>query len=226
MQLSGIEFDLRKDADIVLRKALPFALSSVAAAVLPGDRSRWGGVTVPTERFRWAPFYEFALLRGLKAVVEPGDTVVIVGGGLGVSSVVAARAAGPAGTVVTYEGDAKRAARCRDTVAANDAGERCDVRHAVVGTPATVDGDTGSAERVLPGDLPACDVLELDCEGAERRILSELDGHPRAVVVEYHESRGVTERDVRTLLDERGYTVRAKGAEHRTTGTYVLTATR
>lgn len=226
MRLSGIEFDLRKDADIVLRKALPFALSSVAAAVLPGDRSRWGGVTVPMERFRWAPFYEFALLRGLKTVVEPGDTVMVVGGGLGVSSVVAARAAGPAGAVVTYEGDPERAARCRRTVAANGMEGRCEIRHAVVGTSDTVDGDTGSAERVSPRDLPACDVLELDCEGAERRVLSELDDHPRAVVVEYHESRGVTEHDVRTLLSERGYIVRAKEAEHRTTGTYVLTATR
>jgi hypothetical protein len=110
MRLSGVDFDLRKDADIVLRKALPFALSTAAAMVLSGSRSRWGGVTVPLERFRWAPFYEFALLRGLKAVVEPGDTVIIVGGGLGVSSVVAAREAGPTGTVITYEGDAKRAA--------------------------------------------------------------------------------------------------------------------
>ncbi|HET7325081.1 MAG TPA: FkbM family methyltransferase [Halococcus sp.] len=226
MELNGIEFDLRKDADIVLKKSLPFALSTIASPLVIGAQSRWGGVTVPMQRFRWAPFYEFALIRGVKKVVRPGDTVVVVGGGFGVSSVTAARNAGPTGRVIIYEGNPKRVAICRRTVAANDVDDRCEVIHAVVATPDTVEGTVTDVGVLPPNDIPDCDVLELDCEGAEKQILTELKQKPRALVVEYHEFRGVSENDIRVLMENREYTVLGKEAEHRTTGTYILTATR
>ena len=50
------------------------------------------------------PGYEAALVAALNESVRPGDRVVVVGGGLGVTSVVAALRAGSSGNIQCFEG--------------------------------------------------------------------------------------------------------------------------
>jgi hypothetical protein len=38
-----------------------------------------------------------------------------------------------------------------------------------------------------PSELPPCNVLELDCEGAEVEILREMNIQPRVILVETHD---------------------------------------
>ena len=117
-----------------------------------------------------------------------GDTVRIIGGGIGVSAVVAAWNVTPSGSVTVYEGGDRYLRQLRQTIEINDVDDIVDVQHVAVGKPDSVWGEQG---RVLdPRNLDQCDVLELDCEGAELSILSNMSIRPRAIIVENHPSMG------------------------------------
>src|SRR5262249_41883865 len=62
-----------------------------------------------------------------------------------------------------------------------------------------------------PSQLPACNVLQLDCEGAEVEILHELTIQPRVILVETHGVYGAPTDLVASLLWKRGYIVSHRG---------------
>src|SRR5262249_53215960 len=151
--------------------------------------------------------YESALVAGLKETVHPKDTVVIVGAGVGVTAVVAAQLA-KSGIVQCYEGGGKQVRLARETITRN--GVSVIVHHAVVGKPiAAFDSDFGPV--LPPSQLPECDVLEMDCEGAEVDILREMVIRPRAILVETHGNFDAPSNLVASLLEQRGYSVSDKG---------------
>lgn len=179
-------------------------------------RTRWTDRFVPEDwsRARDRPLYESALIDGLRRQVAPGDRVVVVGGGWGATAVVAAQQAGAGGHVTVFEGAGVSAERTR--WAARRAGVTVDVRHALVATPDHVvaperlSGPDGGAARVA--EIPPCDVLEMDCEGAELGLLRALAGRapdalPRVILVETHGAWGSATADVRAALGALGYTV-------------------
>ena len=59
--------------------------------------------------------------------------------------------------------------------------------------------------------LPPCNVLELDCQGAEVEILRELVIQPRVILVETHELYGAPTDLVASLLKRRGYIISNRG---------------
>lgn len=160
----------------------------------------------------WTPdvrsnlLYESALVAGLRAHVCTGARVVVVGGGHGVTAVVAALAAGPDGHVDVYEAGDEMLPRIGRTLAASDVTGRTDVHHAIVGAAHGVYGDT-TASVVPPDALPMCDVLMLDCEGAEREILLGLQHRPRVLLVETHGFLGAPTADIHRLVETLGYAV-------------------
>ena len=186
---------------------------------LPGRPVRYAGLPAAPEvkaGDRWlppgwvphdvadAPGYEAALVAGLREHVRPGDRVVVVGGGAGVTAAVAALAAGPSGRVVVFEGSAAHADAVARTAALNGVEDRVTVRHAVVAGGEHVYGaDLG--QLVGPADLPACDVLELDCEGAEVAVLEGLAVRPRVLLVETHGVYGAPTDRVLALVERLGY---------------------
>ncbi len=170
------------------------------------------------------PEYEATMLDALRAAVEPGDEVVVVGGGYGVSSVVAARRAGPDGRVTAFEPARERFAYIDETAALNGVADRVDARRALVGPAVKVDGDGAGADRVAASDLPDCDVLALDCEGAEAEVLRAAEVEPRVVVVETHDCFGTPEAETRDALRELGYEVVERADDEPERGIYVLTA--
>jgi tRNA A58 N-methylase Trm61 len=169
------------------------------------------------------PEYEKPLIQGIRNQVSEGDEVVIVGGGLGVSSVVAAQECGPSGGVITYEAGRERAELAREVLELSGVEEIAEIREAVVGTAIQVEGEIDTESVVHPDELPECDVLVLDCEGAELEIL-QASTDARALVVETHEFLDSSEQAVRELLDARGYEVVDRGVEVEDLGVYVLTA--
>lgn len=140
--------------------------------------------------------------------VQPDDHILILGGGCGVTPVHAAR---QGATVTVIEAAAERVEDVHETLALNNINrDRVAVEHAVVEADHDVWGTPG--DTIHASDLPDCDYLEVDVEGAEADILPELDIQPRVIAVEYHPP-DVTEEWTRSQLDRLGYDVVERGAE-------------
>lgn len=152
--------------------------------------------------------YKPACLEAIRASVEPGDHVVDIAGGRGVFVTVAAQ---KGAEVTSYEGSIERVGLCRETARLSNVADRVSIVHAIVGTAHVIDGQADDAEVISPADLPDCDVLLLDAEGAEIDILEGMKIHPRRIVVETHPGLGSDTERVRTILEEKGYEVLAVG---------------
>ena len=176
---------------------------------------KWGDRMIPTS---WVPGealdqpdYEATLVAGLSETIRPGDSVVVVGVGFGVTAVVAALRTGPSGTVQCFEGS-KQQVRLAQQTAARNRVTNISIRHAVVAKSISVYGIGSDVGAVLPtSQLPPCDVLELDCEGAEVEILRELTIQPRVILVETHGLYGAPTHLVASLLEKRGYVISHRG---------------
>lgn len=168
-------------------------------------------------------------LEPLSEAVSSGDTVVQVGGGIGTSTVVAAETAGPEGRAVTFEASEELVDVATETLRLNrktwrDSGP-AEVKHAVVGEIGEVMNQLGDPEEVAPEELPACDVLGLDCEGAELEILRNLNDLPPIVVVETHGWLDSPTTAVREQLNTSGYEIVDEVRQVPDRDNYVLTAT-
>ena len=90
---------------------------------------------------------------------------------------------------------------------------RLTVKHAVVGEAIAVYGVPHQLSTVVvpPAELPECDMLELDCEGAEIAILRNVAIRPRVIAVETHGVYGAPTRTVKELLEKMDYAVEEWG---------------
>jgi predicted RNA methylase len=154
-----------------------------------------------------SPSYEFAEIDALRTYAKRGDTVVIVGAGRGITPTVAATAISSEGRVIAYEASTERVSHAQRTVRHNEVSERVSIYHKIVAKAESVRGEIDTAPTVPPDQLPDCDFLELDCEGAEELILEEMTISPRVISVETHENEGVSHSNVLTLLEHKGYRV-------------------
>jgi hypothetical protein len=156
------------------------------------------------------PGYEDALSEGLRQHVQHGDKVIVVGGGWGVTSTIAARQVGSKGYVWVFEGSEKMTSHTRAALKINDVDRNAEVHHAIVGEGISVKQDDfqGTPTQVTPKELPECDVLELDCEGAETLILENMEICPRAILVESHGMYGAATDDVKDILRKKGYKIK------------------
>jgi hypothetical protein len=112
---------------------------------------------------------------------------------------------------VLFEGSKQYVDFVQQTAARNKL-TNISVHHAVVAKSISVYGganDTGPA--MPPSQLPSCDVLQLDCEGAELDILRGLAIRPRVILVETHGLFGAPTELIASLLEQRGYVVSDRG---------------
>lgn len=179
------------------------------------------------------PEYKRRLVDGVRRAVEPGDAVVEVGAGFGVCTTWAARAVGDGGSVLSLEANAEQTDVVREAldltgqVSGEALSERVEVRHAIVGSELETYGPMAGATRVDPAELPACDVLLMDCEGAELGVLRGMSIRPRSVVVESHPTFGAPTSDVLEVLSSMGYESEARRVTTKPEGSKdVVTATR
>jgi threonine dehydrogenase-like Zn-dependent dehydrogenase len=178
---------------------------------------KWGDHLVPKtwvpDSYADEPGYEATLLAALNETVRPGDHVVIIGGGVGVTAVVAALRTGSSGIVQCFEGSKHYVRMAHQTVARNRIAN-IEINHAVVAKfIAALDGGVPSdlGPILSPSQLPPCNVLQMDCEGAEVGILNGLIIQPRVIVVETHGVYGAPTDLVASLLEKRGYVVSDRG---------------
>jgi Methyltransferase small domain len=199
-----------------VRPFIPSEPVHYASIPICHDR-KWGDLLVPIS---WVPAdepptdepgYEATLVAGLNETVRPGDSVVIVGAGLGVTAVVAALRAGPSGTIQCFEASKQYVRFAQQTAERNNI-TNISVHHAVVAKSIFVYGNGSDLGAVMPpSQLPRCNVLQLDCEGAEVDILRELTIQPRVILVETHGVFGAPTELVASLLEKRGYVVSDRG---------------
>lgn len=201
--------------DSLIRERLPQKIRLLNG--IPTKKGRLFDITDVEEE------YENELLSAIENCVRSDDIVVIIGGGWGVSAVVAAR---HAGKVICYEASDDQRDYIKQTLDLNNA-ENVELRHAIVGEDVAVYGES-TADNVDPSDLPECDVLELDCEGAEQMILESLpDGYrPRQIIVEIHPQYGVDLDDIKSILNSMGYRLVNREVEDTDSGVEILTAER
>ena len=198
-------------------RSINFIYSRTISPLLPRRTIQYNGVDVPAIQLfdkvlpwrnsRNRPNYESGLVSGIEQHIEAGMDVIIVGGGWGVTAVEAARQVGEQGSVTVYEGAEKEVRQVRNTAELNGCSDIVDVRHAIVGSGLNLRGDRGDANLIPPEELPRCDVLELDCEGAEIGILQNLSYSPPTILLETHGIYDASTERVQDLLESLQYSV-------------------
>ncbi|WP_302081592.1 hypothetical protein [Salinibaculum rarum] len=225
----------------VIAKGCPYLYNQSIRPRLPRKQTTYNGIPVRAARWfdsivPWTmsperPHYESGLIDALRRYVTTGETVVIVGGGWGVSAVVAAKLVGENGSVIVFEGGATKVEHVRETARLNNVADRITVHHAIVGDKISLNARGGSPRQLPASELPSCDVLELDCEGAEISILEDLSVRPAVINVETHGFLGAPATDVADRLEALSYEVVSKVVAEQDQATlarehdiYVLTA--
>lgn len=184
--------------------------NATVRSYLPRKIGMFNGVAVRwprlLDRQDHNPEWKRGTVGAVREHVDSGDHVVEIGTGFGVCSTIAAR---EGATVDTYEASAGRVEVARETVLLNDVADSVDVHHAVVGAPgAEVFGNYDTAERLSAEDLPACDVLVTDCEGAELGLVEELGViQPQRLVIETHGFAGSPTEEIVERVEAAGYSV-------------------
>lgn len=153
------------------------------------------------------PTYENFLVESLKEHCSRGDDVVVIGGGLGITAVIAAETVGGSGSVQVYEASEGAYNQVRATASFNNVDDVVDCHHTIVNHAISLMGDPGNAKTLAPSELPDADVYELDCEGAELDILKGMTANPNTVIVETHAKFGASKADTRKLLESLGYEI-------------------
>lgn len=180
----------------------------------------------PFDDKRWGSFdtHETELISSLQSNIERGDTVVIVGGGYGGTTVVAANNTGQDGEVIAYEASKERTDSIESTLNANSVNDIAKIKNEVVGEPVHVPGSTSDLSLAEPDELPPCDVLELDCEGAEEYILKNMAIQPETIIVETHGCYGAPEENIKSILSNNGYYIDDREVLDSRRGIVILTA--
>lgn len=153
------------------------------------------------------PFYEQALVDLHNRVTKQGDDVVIIAGGYGVTTFYADQTVGKSGSVTVYEGSNRNIEFLKDISTSSDLYGEINIHHAVVGEDISVSGQATTTV-ISPDEIPSCDVLELDCEGAEFLILSNLDIRPREIYIELHPHINDKSHQVIGELKKMGYSIK------------------
>lgn len=153
------------------------------------------------------PDYESAEIDAIRTHCTEGDRVIIIGAGRGITPTIAAKIAGEKAKVSAFEASVSRIARARKTIEYNGASDKVDLHHKIVAKAEDVAGQIDNASTISPEELPDCDYLEVDCEGAEEQILEQMSISPRIISVETHETKGVSHTKIVDLIEDRGYSI-------------------
>lgn len=180
---------------------------------LPRKIGVWDGVAVRHPKLldrtdeNWS--HKPGMVEGITQIIDPGDSVVEIGSGMGILTVRAARATTPRGNIYGYEAGRDRALWARETVELNDVEDWTSVTHGLVEGGDVVWGEMGEAKQITVKDLPDHDVLITDCDGGERAILSAYtpDTAPRAVVIESHGMHDAPTEWIQERLKKLGLTI-------------------
>ena len=153
------------------------------------------------------PEHEFELISAIRNYIKNGEKVIVIGGGSGASTVAVAHQIGNNGSIIVYEGNKNSAARTKETINLNKVNDRVEIKHAIIEKPVYLLGDLGNPPLIPASNFSDCDVLVMDCEGAEIPILQNLQISPRLIIVEAHPLLNSPKEEVIKLLDKLEYEI-------------------
>ena len=176
-----------------------------------------------SNRLNDRPHCQGGEIKAHRKFTEIGDKVLVIGGGIGVSAINAAKIVGKSGKVIVYESNKTAVNHIKNNISLNGVSSNCEVIHGVVGEVTDDKFTLGEDVKKIPiEDLPECDVIEMDCEGAEVEILKKLIVKPRVIIVEIHPHRTKESPDwVLFDLKSKGYDIEFRS----TTGGYEIDET-
>ena len=175
------------------------------------------------------PKRELGLRLAHIALTRMGDHVVIIGGGEGLSAITAAQQVGKNGSLTIYDGligeeNVFGTTKIERNLELNGISHIWKIHQGFVTTRKSdiinkkinfnKVANNPQPPIIHPTELPECDVLETDCNGAELLILQNMNIRPRALIIEleapfYKEffNNGEHPRDVLSLINDIGYTI-------------------
>lgn len=133
-----------------------------------------------------SPDYEERYISSIRQYISEGEKVVVVGGGEGISTVVTAKQVQSSGKVDVFEGGSREVKKTKETVDINGVSGIVTVHHAIVSNAYSLRSSAGDAKVVSPSELPECDTLAIDADGAEIPILEGVSIRPNKLIVEHH----------------------------------------
>lgn len=153
------------------------------------------------------PDYEDELVKQVKEYVKEDYNVTIIGGGMGVTSIIAGQSVGESGSVTVFEGSKEFYDRIKRNIKHNNLHHIINVNHTIVGSEKNLYGKAKTPDRITPEELKECDLLEMDCEGTELQILENMRIRPEWIIVETHGIFNSPTDDVYDQLDSMGYNI-------------------
>lgn len=150
------------------------------------------------------PFYEYTEAEAIRTYAKEGDDVVVIGGGLGVTSVIASRVTG--GNVTVFEQSPSTYRILKRTINANECSDDVTLRCAAIGEASESNlthQNLSKINKISPMQLPEADVYEIDCEGAETTILRTMEAKPPTLLIETHNNN----REVISILEKKDYEI-------------------
>lgn len=160
------------------------------------------------DSFIGMPCYENEEVQAIHNYLKQGDSVVEVGAGRGVTTVHTAQEIGSNGKIIAYEASSDSIEYLKSALELNETPTEIKIEHSIVGgIKNNMIPNTEDATKIDIKDLPDCDVLILDCEGAELEILSNMDIEPRVIIVETHGTFGSPTPRVRDAMADKGFEI-------------------
>jgi preprotein translocase subunit YajC len=201
-----------------MKKMIKIAYNKLLRPYLPDKIAVYNGVAVQgkSKIFDATDVVENYKQPNVDAIennVRSGDHVVVIGGGIGVTSTVAAHSVGTDGEITVYEASEEQAKISQNTLTLNEVDRRTTVNHTIVGSLNSLGGEMGNPVELPPSDLPPCDVLEMDCEGAEMYVLNNMTIKPNIIIVESHPRFEAKTEDVISAVENLGYQIQTKQPE-------------
>lgn len=200
----GLTTLLRRIYKFILMQTLPAKIVHYnGIKVREGKRL---GFLIPGENYSNKPSYEKGIINSLEANLTPGDEVVVIGGGRGVTAITAKKIVGNRGKVTVYEPAEEMAEKIKYNAKINNI-ELDKIIHSSVGEINNPWGGAEESDKTNPRNIPKCNLLEVDCEGGEKEILDKLEIEPETLVIESHGVFGCSSEEVKERVLDRGYEI-------------------
>lgn len=118
--------------------------------------------------------------------VKSNDNVTIIGGGYGLNALYIAEQVGKDGSMKIFEADSNKIELLKKTLDYHSISTEYNIKHGIVGKGYRIMGDGIEGSVIEPEQLQECDVLEMDCEGAELEIIKNMQIRPNLLIIEQH----------------------------------------
>lgn len=113
----------------------------------------------------------------------------------------------PNGQVIAFEAFKHYSDIIKNVIELNDVEPSCEIRNVLVGSDVKIYAEGEHNKSIHPQELPECDVLEMDCEGAELGIIRNLNIRPQVIIMEVHPQRYEHAPEAINELADIGYNI-------------------